>query len=82
MSELLNLVIGTVEGLGAGIVFILVLFIGFCTAVGFLKLRPTAGTLVVKNLEERVGQEALARYLPATTPRGTVDQLRLSNRVA
>jgi hypothetical protein len=80
MNEVLSLVIGTVEGLGVGIVFIVALFIAFCTFVGFAKLRPTAGTLVVRNLEERVGQEAQARYLPATTPRGKIDQLGASGR--
>jgi hypothetical protein len=82
MNELLNLVIGTVVGLGSGIVFIVSLFIVFCTVVGFSKLRPTAGTLVVKNLEELVGQEAQARYLPATTPRGRFDVLSVAGRRA
>jgi hypothetical protein len=76
-SELWNLVLGTFTGLGAGVVFVLALFIGFCTLVGFSKLRPTSRkTLIIKNLEERVGQEALARYLPAAVPHGPIDQLR------
>jgi hypothetical protein len=76
-AEIWNLVIGTVTGLGASLVFVLALFIGFCTLFGFSKLRPTSRkTLVIKSLDERVGQEAFARYLPATAPRGQVDQLR------
>ncbi len=76
-TDIWNLAIGTITGVGAVVVFVLVLFIGVCTLGGFPKLRPTSRkTLIIKNLEERVGQEALARYLPADTPRGPIDQLR------
>ena len=76
-TDVWNLIVGTVTGLGAVVVFVLALFIGFCTAGGFSKLRRTSRKmLLVKNLEERVGQEAFARYLPADTPRGPIDQLR------
>jgi hypothetical protein len=76
-TEIWDLVIGTITGLGSGIVFVVGLFIAFCTLAGFLKTRPTAGqTLVIRNLEERVGQEAFARYLLPGAPRGQVDQLR------
>jgi hypothetical protein len=74
----INLVTGTLVGIGTSTVFILALFLGFCIILGFPKLRVTAGRkfMTVKNLEETVGQEAFAKYLPADAPRGPVDQLR------
>ena len=74
-SEALDLLVGALQGLGVSTVFLLVLFIGFCVLVGFSKHRPTSPrTLVVRNLEDRLGQEF--RYLPPDAPRGPVDQLR------
>jgi hypothetical protein len=74
----INLVTGTLVGIGTSTVFVLALFLGFCIILGFPKLRVTAGRkfMTVKNLEETVGQEAFAKYLPADAPRGPVDQLR------
>ena len=76
-SEVWNLVLGTITGLGVSLGFVLALFIGFSTLLGFLKTRPTSRkTLVIKSLDERVGQGAFARYLSPDAPRGPADQLR------
>lgn len=77
-TDVINLVTGTLVGIGTSTVFVLALFLGFCIILGFPKLRVTAGRkfMTVKNLEETVGQEAFAKYLPADAPRGPVDQLR------
>jgi hypothetical protein len=77
-GDVINLVTGTLVGIGTSTVFVLALFLGFCIILGFPKLRVTAGRkfMTIKNLEETVGQEAFAKYLPADAPRGQVDQLR------
>ena len=71
-TDVINLVIGTLIGIGSSTVFVLALFLGFCIILGFPKLRVTAGRkfMTIKSLEETVGQEALAKYLPADAPRG------------
>lgn len=80
-SEIYELIVATVQGVGAGAVFLLVLFIGFCLALGFVKLRPSGPkTLTVRSLEEALGQPV--SYLPPEAPRGTVDQLGGSGRAA
>jgi hypothetical protein len=63
---------------GASSAFILALFLGFCIIFGFPKLRSTLGqkSMVIKSLEERVGQEAYVRYMPPDAPRGPVDVLK------
>jgi hypothetical protein len=63
---------------GASTVFILALFLGFCIILGFPKLRSTLGhkSMVIKSLEERVGQEAYVRYMPPDAPRGPIDVLK------
>jgi hypothetical protein len=63
---------------GASTAFILVLFLGFCIIFGFPKLRSTLGhkSMVVKSLEERVGQEAFVAYMRPDQPRGTMDVLK------
>lgn len=76
-SEAFDLALGALQGLAASTVFLLVLMIGFCVVVGLSKFRATSrSTRVIKSLEERVGQEAFARYLTPMDPRGQVDQLR------
>ena len=77
-TDVINLVTGTLVGIGTSTVFVLALFLGFCIILGFPKLRVTAGRkfMTIKSLEETVGQEAFAKYLPADAPRGQVDQLR------
>ena len=73
-----NLVTILVAAATASSVFILALFLGFCIIFGFPKLRSTLGhkSMVVKSLEERVGQEAFVRYMAPDQPRGTMDVLR------
>jgi len=58
--------------------FILALFLGFCILLGFPKLRSTLGhkSMVIKSLEERVGQAAYVKYMPPDAPRGPVDVLK------
>jgi hypothetical protein len=77
MSELQQLLFGTLQGLGASTVFVLVLFIGFCVVFGFTKTVKTAGgtARVVKSLDERITHKPMA-YLSPTAPRGPADQLK------
>ena len=76
MSDLQSIVFGVIQGLASSTVFVLLLFIGFCVIVGFTKTKRTAGNApVVKSLDEAVTHEAM-NYLPASTPRGPVDQLK------
>ena len=77
-ADAMNLVIGALTAVGASTVFVLALFLGFCIILGFPKLRPTRGrrSMVVKSLDETVGQAAFARYMLPDAPRGPVDVLR------
>jgi hypothetical protein len=77
-SEIFNLLLGVVQGVGTITVFLLVLFIGVCVLVTLTKFRSTRNSLTVRSLDELVGEPI--RYLPPTTPRGTVDQLAGSRR--
>jgi hypothetical protein len=73
-----NLVTIFVSAATASSAFILALFLGFCIIFGFPKLRSTLGhkSMVIKSLEERVGQEAFVRYMPPDAPRGPIDVLK------
>ncbi len=77
-TDLVNLGVGFLQAFGASSLFILALFLGFCTIFGFPKLRSTLGhkSMVIKSLEEKVGQEAYVRYMPPNAPRGPIDVLR------
>jgi hypothetical protein len=77
-ADLINLTIGFLQAFGASSLFILALFLGFCIIFGFPKLRSTIGhkSMVIKSLEERVGQEAYVRYMPPDAPRGPIDVLK------
>ena len=76
-SDVQDLILGTVQGVTFSTLFLLAAFIGFCVLVGFSKLRPTTATSkITRSLDDRVGQERFARYLPPDAPRGTVDVLR------
>jgi hypothetical protein len=76
-NEIVPLVVGLLTGIGSSTIFVLALFLGFCIILGFPKLRPTAGrkSMTVRSLDDMVGQEAFARYLPASAPRGPIDVL-------
>jgi hypothetical protein len=83
MGDVQDLLFGTLQGLVASTLFLLVAFIGFCIVAGFSKLRPTsATTMVIKSLDERVGQERYARFLPPDAPRGPVDVLKTAGTSA
>ena len=73
VSEIVNLFIGLVQGLGTITVFLLVLFIGVCVLLTLTKFRSTRNSLTIKSLDERVG--APIKYLPPNAPRGPSDQL-------
>lgn len=79
--SLWTLLAGTLVGLGATTLVVLALLIGACVLVGWLKLRPSGrGTRVVRSLDEALGRPE--RYLPPSTPRGPVDQLRAAEPAA
>jgi hypothetical protein len=80
LTELWNLVYGTVVGIGGIVGFLLVLMIGFCLALDWTKFRPTRKSRTVKSLDETVGPAIV--YLPPTAPRGPSDQLAGSIRPA
>ena len=77
-ADAINLVVGALTALGASTVFVLALFLGFCIILGFPKLRPTTGrrSRVIRSLEEKVGQEAFARYRAPDAPHGPIDVLK------
>jgi hypothetical protein len=75
-ADVINLVVGVLQGIVSSTAFVLVLFIGFCVLVGFTKLKKTAGNApVVKSLDEVVSHRPMA-YLAPTAPRGPADQLQ------
>ena len=75
-SDVVQIVIGALQGFTASSLFVLALFIGFCVLVGFTKTKRTAGgSMVVKSLEEAVSHRAV-EYLAPSDPRGPADQLR------
>ena len=75
-DEVVQIALGTLQGLGASTVFVLALFIGFCVIFGFTKTKKTAGgnASVVKSLDERISNQPMA-YLSPSAPRGPADQL-------
>ena len=75
-NDVLQIGLGTLQGLGFSTVFVLVLFIGFCVVFGFTKTMKTAGgrASVVKSLDERISHQPMA-YLSPSAPRGPADQL-------
>ena len=77
-ADLVDLGIGFLQAFTASSVFILALFLGFCIVLGFPKLRSTMGhkSMVIKSLEERVGQERFVRYMRPDAPRGPIDVLK------
>jgi hypothetical protein len=76
-DDIVSIALGALQGLASSTVFVLVLFIGFCVAFGFLKTKSTAGgkASVVKSLDERISHRPMVYFAP-TDPRGPADQLR------
>ena len=75
-TDIVQLILGFIQGFLSSSVFLLVLFIGFCTFLGFTKLKRTAGGgPVVKSLDEAVSHQAVT-YLSPSAPHGPADQLR------
>jgi predicted lipid-binding transport protein (Tim44 family) len=77
-ADAVNLVGGLLTGILSSSAFVLALFLGFCIVLGFPKLRSTLGhkSMVIKSLDEKVGQEAFSRYLTPDAPYGPIDVLR------
>ena len=76
IADIWPLVRGVLQGATSSVVFVLALFIGFCVAFGFTKLKRTAGgAMVIKSLDEQVTRQPVS-YLAPTAPRGPADQLR------
>ena len=77
-ADTVNLLTGALIALGSSTIFVLALFLGFCIILGFPKLRATTGrrSMVIKSLEEKVGQGSYAKYLPPDAPRGPIDVLK------
>ena len=75
-NGVIQIVIGTLQGLGASTVFVLLLFIGFCVLFGFTKTMKTAGgrASVIKSLDERITLRPMVYFSPSD-PRGPADQL-------
>jgi hypothetical protein len=76
-ADVQSLAIGALQGVASSTAFVLVLFIGFCVAFGFTKLKKTAGrsgTMVIKSLDETISHTPMV-YLQPTSPRGPADQL-------
>jgi hypothetical protein len=75
-AEIWPLVVGVLQGIVSSTAFVLALFIGFCVAFGFTKLKRTAGgTMVVKSLDEQITRRPMS-YLAPSAPHGPADQLK------
>ena len=76
MTGALDIAVGAIVGVLSSNLFVVALFIGFCVAVGFTKLRRTAGNApVIKSLDEAITNQPM-QYLSPSDPRGPADQLR------
>jgi hypothetical protein len=81
LAEVGSLLVATIQAVGVGAVFILVLMIGASLALDVFKLRPSGRkSLTVRSLDEALGRPE--SYLPPSTPRGTTDQLGNSQHAA
>ena len=76
-DDVVQMVLGTLQGLASSTIFVLVLFIGFCVVFGFTKTKKTAGgtATVVKSLDERITLQPMVYLLP-NAPHGPADQLK------
>lgn len=81
LAEAGAMLVATLQAVGIGAVFILVLMIGASLGLDMFKLRPSGPrTLTVRSLDEALGRPE--SYRPPSTPRGTTDQLGNSQRPA
>lgn len=71
---------GLLLGAAAAAIFLLALLAGICVVLGVPKLRRTTRKGFTRSLDELVGDERGATYLPPDAPRGQVDQLRVPGR--
>ena len=78
--DILQIVVGALQGLASSTVFVLVLFIGFCVVVGFTKTKRTAGGRARGRSRAWTSGLATSRcvYFAPTAPRGPADQLRVA----
>ena len=76
-ADVIQITLGTLQGLLSSTVFVLALLIGFCVFVGFTKTKKTAGgsASVVKSLDERISRLPMVYFAPSA-PRGPADQLK------
>jgi hypothetical protein len=76
LAEIWPLALAVLKGLVSSTAFVLALFIGFCVAFGFTKLKKTAGgRMVIKSLDEQITNQPMS-YLAPSAPRGPADQLK------
>jgi hypothetical protein len=73
LTELWQVAVGAVAGIGSIVVYLLILMIGFCLVLDRTKFRPTRRSKTVKSLDETVGAPIV--YLRPDAPRGPSDQL-------
>ena len=75
-ADVIQIALGTLQGILSSTGFVLFLFIGFCVVAGFTKTRKTAGgsAQVVKSLDERISHQPMAYFAPGVG-RQRVDQL-------
>ena len=75
-ADVIQIALGTLQGILSSTGFVLFLFIGFCVVAGFTKTRKTAGgsAQVVKSLDERISHQPMAYFAPGVG-RQKVDQL-------
>ena len=76
-ADVIQIALGTLQGVLSSTGFVLALFIGFCVVFGFTKTKKTAGgrASVVKSLDERISHQPFVYFAPGA-PRGPVDQLK------
>jgi hypothetical protein len=75
-GDIIQIAVGTLQGVLSSTAFVLFLFIGFCVLFGFTKTMKTAGgkAAVVKSLDERISLQPQAYFAPGIG-RQKVDQL-------
>jgi hypothetical protein len=75
LSDLFSPLVGLVQGVGVGALFLLALLIGVCVLLDLPKLRSSSRRGFTRSLDDLVDTRH-AGYLGPELPRGQVDQLR------